>query len=335
MTAWILSNLKDSFTKSVNINSKYLHFSQEVESALADNKPVLALESTVITHGLPYPQNLEIAHQLEQKARDNGVTPATIAVIDGVIHIGLDKQSFARLAQLSQDSQADHSVLKKIAKRDIPLALAKQHSGGTTVSATVFASYLAGISVFATGGIGGVHRQWQDSFDISADLSALASYPVIVVTAGCKAILDIPATLEQLESLSVPVYGWQTDVCPAFYTSTSAYHIDSVANADEVAMAYLAMKEFAHSTNTDKASTGLVVMNPIPKESSIPSEVIEPIIEQAISEAYQLGIKGKAITPWLLKRLYETTEGKSTQANLALLNNNVFVGSMIAKTVSQ
>jgi len=302
-----------------------IKLSEAVQTALAEHKPVLALESTVITHGLPYPQNMEIAVFLEQTTIEQGVTPATIAIIEGTIHIGLDTQSLAKLAELTQ-AEPRHNLLKKIALRDIPLAVAQKWSGGTTVSATMFLAYQAGIKVFATGGIGGVHRGWQDSLDISADLQALASYPVIVVTAGCKAILDIPATLEQLESLSVPVYGWQTDFCPAFYTQTTNYRIDRVDDIQTIQAAYQSLTSFSRQNST----SGMVIMNPLPAEFNIPSEQIEPVIEQAVKEAGKLGIKGKAITPWLLQRLSEMTAGKSVTANLALLKNNVLLGCKIA-----
>jgi len=309
-----------------------IRFSKAIELSLAEGKPVLALESTVITHGLPYPQNLEIARELQQIASDNNVTPATIVLIEGVVHIGLEEQDLEHLAKLSLQAENDKTILKKIAVRDIPMAIAEKWSGGTTVSATVYLSYLAGIKVFATGGIGGVHRFWQESFDISADLPVLAKYPVIVVTAGCKAILDIPATLEQLETLSVPVYGWQTDSCPAFYTKDSAYTIDRIDKIKSITDAYKANLELSQSKAAP--ATGFVVMNPIPSQYSIPSEIIEPIIQQAISEAGQLGVKGKAITPWLLQRLSETTKGKSVAANLELLKNNVVLGSRIASELN-
>jgi pseudouridine-5'-phosphate glycosidase len=307
----------------------YIKLSEAAQAALANNKPVLALESTVITHGLPYPQNMETAHELEQTTLEQGVTPATIAFIEGTIHIGLDEQDMAKLAQLTQISPTQN-LLKKIALRDIPMAVANKWSGGTTVSATMFLAHQAGIKVFATGGIGGVHRGWQDSLDISADLNALASIPVIVVTAGCKAILDIPATLEQLETLSVPVYGWQTDFSPAFYTNITKYKIDRVDDVQTIARAYQALTGFPHQSNT----SGMVVMNPIPAQYSIPYESIEPFILQAVKEASQKGIKGKAITPWLLQRLAEISEGKSITANLALLKNNVMLGCKIAQELA-
>lgn len=306
------------------------HLSSQVSESLSAGKPILALESTVITHGLPYPENITTAQSLEQLARDNGVTPATIAIIEGIVHIGLDEGELTKLGELSRQQSSKSNTLKKIALKDIPLAFAQKWSGGTTVSATLFLAHKAGIKVFATGGIGGVHRAWQESMDISADLQALAKYPVIIVTAGCKAILDIPATLEHLESLSVPVYGWKTDKCPAFYTNTTNYQIDIVDDVKTIVNAYNSLMEFTGADNC----TSIVIMNPIPAEHSIPSEQIEPYIEQSIKEAKQHGIKGKAITPWLLQRLAEVTLGKSIKANLELLKNNVLLGCLIAKELS-
>ncbi len=306
------------------------HFSNAVTESLSAGKPLLALESTVITHGLPYPENIATAKSLEQLAIDNDVTPAIIAIIEGIVHIGLDEGDFAKLAELSKHQSSQPGNLKKIAQKDIPMAVTQKWSGGTTVSATMFLAYKAGLKVFATGGIGGVHRFWQESMDISADLQALAKYPVIIVTAGCKAILDIPATLEQLETLSVPVYGWKTDKCPAFYTNTTSYTIDKVDDVKTIADVYHTLIEYA---GTDSSSS-IVIMNPIPAQYSIPSEQIEPFIEQAIQEANLQGIKGKAITPWLLQRLAEITRGKSIQTNLELLKNNVLVGCLIAKELN-
>jgi pseudouridylate synthase len=312
----------------LEMSTQYLKLSEAVQFALSEGKPVLALESTVITHGLPYPDNIETAEILEKTAIDSGVTPATIAVIDGVIHIGLEETDLARLAELSLQSQTQHNLLKKIAKRDIPLVLAEKSSGGTTVSATVCLAHQAGIRVFATGGIGGIHRQWQESLDWSADLPALAQHPVIVVTAGCKAILDIPATLEQLETLSIPVYGWRTDSCPAFYTNDSPYAVDRIDKAETIAEAFK-----AHISLHNASASAILVMNPIPAQHSIASEFIEPVIEQAIREAELLNIRGKAITPWLLQRLAESTQGRSVNANLELLKNNVRLGSLLAVAI--
>jgi pseudouridylate synthase len=312
-----------------------LWFAPEVRHALDNFEPVLALESTVITHGLPYPRNLEIAQELEQTARDNGATPATIVLIDGIIHIGLLPDDLERLGVYSLQAQTDAYSLKKLARRDLPLAVANQWSGGTTVSATLQLAHLAGIQVFATGGIGGVHRAWQDSLDISADLPALADYPIIIVTAGCKAILDIPATLELLETLSVPVYGWQTDRCPAFYTKDSAYPIDRVDEVDTIINAWQANLALGQSAEHPAAASATVVMNPIPEQFSLPSEVIEPYILQAVKAAEKQGIKGKATTPFLLQKLSEITQGRAVQTNLELLKNNVRLGSQIARRICE
>ncbi len=311
-----------------------VRYAPEVEAALAEGKPVLALESTVITHGLPFPQNLETARELEKTARDKGAVPATLAVLDGVIQIGLKERDLDRLSELSLQSRTHAHVLQKLARRDLPLAVAHKLSGGTTVSATLQLAHLAGIQVFATGGIGGVHRLWQQSLDISADLSALKDHPVIVVTAGCKAILDLPATLEQLETLSVPVYGWQTGLCPAFYTRETEYKIERIEHTDTLAAVWQAQLELHANSGRKGCSPGLAVMNPIPAEFDIPAAVINPRIEQALREADQTGIRGKAVTPFLLQRLAEITEGKSVRANLALLRNNVTLGSRIARALA-
>ena len=312
-----------------------MKFAPEVRQALNNSEPVLALESTVITHGLPYPRNLEIAQELESLASAEGVVPATIVMLDGIIHIGLGKTEWGTLEALSQQAQTDTSVLKKLARRDLALAVAKKWNGGTTVSATIHLADFAGIKVFATGGIGGVHRQWQESFDISADLTALSMCSVIIVTAGCKAILDIPATLEQLETLSVPVLGWQTNYCPAFYTKDTPYPVERADDIDEIVQVWQNNLELSQTGISKNASPAVVVMNPVPDEYSIPSELIEPAIHQALEEAEQLGIKGKATTPFLLAKLAEITKGKSVQANLELLKNNVHLGSIIAKAVAE
>ena len=312
-----------------------LQYSQAVKAALTEGKPVLALESTVITHGLPYPQNLETARELEKTARELGVTPATIILIDGTVHIGLEESDFVCLAELTQQAQADKTLLKKLAQRDLVLAMAQKWSGGTTVSATLHLANLARIKVFATGGIGGVHRDWQESLDISADLHALANHPVIIVTAGCKAILDIPTTLEQLETLCVPVYGWQTDRCPAFYTKDSPYPIDRVDSIVSITEAYKAQAAMQRMLGGCEKGTALVVMNPIPSAYSVPSEVMEPFIRQALQEAEQLGIRGKASTPFLLQKLAVITAGESVKANLELLKNNVRLGSKIAAALAE
>ncbi len=315
--------------------TEYMQFSPAVQSALAEGRPVLALESTVITHGLPHPQNLEIARELEQTTRDNGAEPATLILLRGKIQIGLEEKDFTQLEELSQKAQTDKKLLRKLAERDIAVAIANKWSGGTTVSATLHLAHLAGIKVFATGGIGGVHRNWQQSLDISADLAALTRHPVIIVTAGCKAILDIPATLEQLETQSVPVLGWQTDICPAFYTRDSGIPIDRIDSAEAVARVFSAQTAMQRALGGCEKGSALVIMNPVPKKSEIPVRVIEPYIEKALEIAERKNITGKAITPFLLQQVAELTGGEALATNLALLKNNVMVGSQIAAAISK
>ncbi|HNQ43962.1 MAG TPA: pseudouridine-5'-phosphate glycosidase, partial [Candidatus Cloacimonadota bacterium] len=247
-----------------------------------------------------------------------GVVPATIAIVKGEVHIGLDDLSFL-------ENPESRLQLRKISLREIPFAMAQGWSGGTTVSATMWLALQAGIKVFATGGIGGVHRNWQSSLDVSTDLIALARIPVAVVCAGCKAILDIPATLEVLETYAVPVIGWQTDDFPAFYSRSSGEKVlrtDSIGELAEILKYTLEIGE-----------TGLLIVNPIPEESEIKHETIEPVIANAIQEAESRGIKGKETTPYLLSTLAKMTQGASIVANLALLKNNVRLGAMIAREI--
>ncbi|MCK9556988.1 MAG: pseudouridine-5'-phosphate glycosidase [Candidatus Cloacimonetes bacterium] len=295
-----------------------LKISAPVRLALAENKAIVALESTVITHGLPYPQNLETLSMLEYCALENGATPATICALDGVFHIGLDAEDIKLLTYKFMQPEALH----KLTSRDISMAAARKYSGGTTVSATMYLAHLVGIDVFATGGIGGVHRGWQNTMDISLDIKALASIPMIVVCAGCKAILDIPATLEMLESSGVPVYGWQTEEFPSFYSRQSGQTVDRLDSLSELATAY------RYHQDLPLVSSGMLIANPIPKESEIAREEIEPYIQQAISDAK--GLSGKALTPYLLAILAEITENKSVSANLVLLKNNVVLAAHIA-----
>lgn len=300
----------------------------------------LALESTVISHGLPYPQNLETARELEAIARAHGVEPKTIAVLGGEIKIGLNDVELEWLAKATN--------VIKLARRDIAKAIANKRDGATTVSATMFLAHRAGIHVFATGGIGGVHRvskqnsrtsqthgeilttdDWQlaTSMDISADLIELAQTPVAVVCAGAKAILDLPATLEFLETYSVPVLGFQTDELPAFYSRSSGLRVPvCVDSAEHAARIIKAHWELGNTS-------GVLVCVPIPHENEIPREVIEPFIERALREAEAKKITGSAVTPFLLARLAEMTEGKSVRANVALLKNNVAVAADIAKAL--
>lgn len=298
-----------------------IKLSKRVENALLERRAVLALESTVLTHGLPIPQNFEVLRLLEELCLDSGVEPATIIVLDGIAHIGLDEADIVRLKAKLENGSEVH----KLGRRDLSLAFATGKSGGTTVSATMLLAYEAGIEVFATGGIGGVHRAWNHTLDISNDLITLAEIPVIVVSAGCKAILDLAATLEYLETKGVPVLGWQTTNFPAFYSCESGFAIDSVNTAAEIAAIYIAQQ------NLDPIPKGILLANPVPRELEIPSEVINKHIVTAIEAANQKGITGKALTPFLLAYLAESTAGKSVETNLALLKNNVVVGAKIAR----
>ena len=286
-------------------------------------KPFLALESTVIAHGLPYPQNLETARELESVARTHGAEPRTIAVIGGKITVGLDDAALQHLAQA-------HDVMK-LSRRDIAVAIANKRDGATTVSATMYLAHRAGIRVFATGGIGGVHRAIgnRQTWDVSTDLPELAQTPVVVVCAGAKAILDLPATLEWLETHGVPVIGFQTDEFPAFYSRSSGLRLStSVDSAHEAARII--------KTHWDLGFTsGVLIGVPIPREYETPREVIEPFIERALREADEQKITGNAVSPFLLKRIAELTGGESVKTNVALLRNNVAVAAEIAKELAR
>lgn len=298
-----------------------IKLSKKVEQALVEGRAVLALESTVLTHGLPYPNNFEVLSILEELSRDSGAEPATIIVLDGVAHIGMDTDNINRLADIMQKG----SELLKFGRREIPTALCKGLSGGTTVSATMLLAHYAGIKVFATGGIGGVHRGWENTLDISSDLKALSEIPVIVVSAGCKAILDIAATMEYLESSGVPVLGWQTNSFPAFYSVSSGISIDRVDSAAQLAAIYKAMMA------VDSKPSGILLANPVPEQDEIPSSSINTHIEKAIATAADKGIKGKELTPFLLSYLSQSTKGESVKTNLSLLKNNVRIGALIAR----
>ncbi len=282
--------------------------------------PLLALESTVIAHGLPYPQNLQTARELESIARSHGVEPRTIAILKGQVKVGLSDAELEHFAQ-AQD-------VLKLARRDIAVAVARQRDGATTVSATMFLAHRAGIRVFATGGIGGVHRaRVQPAWDVSADLLELAQTPVAVVCAGAKAILDLPATLEFLETHGVPVFGFQTDEFPAFYSRTSGLRVqvrvDSPAEAAQIIRAHWEMGN----------SSGVLVCVPIPEQDQIPRETIEPFVGEALGDAQDQQITGSTVTPFLLRRLADLTQEQSVRANVALLKNNVAVASEIAKSL--
>ena len=293
-----------------------IHYSAEVATARAAGTAIVALESTIITHGMPFPQNVETARLVEADVRDAGAVPATIAVMDGQLHVGLESDQLDMLGQ-AQD-------VAKLSRADIAACIATGGTGATTVAATMIAAHLAGIHVFATGGIGGVHRGAADSFDISADLHELAQTPVTVVAAGAKAILDLPKTFEVLETLGVPVIAYGQDMLPAFWSATSdmaaPLRMDS---ATEIARAQ-------QMRTAMRLQGGQLVTNPIPQDAQIPAEVLHPIIEQALREADDAGISAKAVTPFLLGRIFELTEGRSLTANIALVRNNARLAAQIA-----
>ncbi len=290
------------------------HLHPDVVRALQSANAIVALESTVITHGLPRPQNLQLARELEAVVKLNKAVPATIALLSGKIHIGL---SDAELEYLALQAAA-----RKISRRDFSLAIASRSDGGTTVAGTLFAAHKAGIRVFATGGIGGVHRG--STFDISADLNELRQTPLVVVCSGAKAILDLPATREVLESYGVPVIGYRTDEMPAFYTPKSGLSVDlRVENAAEIA-------EIARSHWSLGLSSAILVVNPPPAEASLPPEVIEDHIALALAQAEDAGVTGAAITPFLLAQVSRLSDGESLKTNLTLLRSNAALAAEIA-----
>jgi len=295
-----------------------LTIAPEVKIALDLDAPIVALESTVITHGLPRPQNLELARDMEKNVRDAGATPATIALLDGKIRIGLSDEELVRLA--------DTDPTLKVSHRDFATAILKKANGGTTVAGTMFAANMTGIKVFATGGIGGVHKE--SSFDISTDLHALADIPMIVVCAGAKAILDLPATLEYLETMGVPVVGYQSEEFPAFYSQESGLGVSvRLDSPKEIA-------EFAQTHWNLGMRSAVLVANPVPETESISRSEMEPIIAKASAEAIAQGIHGQKLTPFLLGRISELTGGKSLRTNLALLLNNARLAAQIAGEMS-
>jgi pseudouridylate synthase len=292
-----------------------LTVSHEVAAALADRRPVVALESTIISHGLPRPRNHEAALEFESLLREQGVTPATIAVLDGTPRIGLDADGVRRIAE---------EELAKASVRDLPVIAARGGSAATTVAATSHLAALAGIRVFATGGLGGVHRGASETFDESADLSTLAVTPITVVSAGVKSVLDIAATLERLETLSIPVIGFGTEVFPSFWLRESAYRLDwAVESAEDVAAVMRAQDELGHGQ-------GIVVANPIPLEQQWDPAEHDRVLAQALAEAAASGVTGKAVTPFLLLRIVELSGGRSLEVNLDLARNNVRVAGRIA-----
>jgi len=299
---------------------KYIEIKDEVKKALDENKPVVALESTIISHGMPYPQNVETAREVERLVRENGSIPATIAILDGKIKVGLNDDELEYLGKAKD--------VVKTSRRDLPFIVSKKLNGATTVASTMIISEMVGIKVFATGGIGGVHRNAQETFDISADLMELANTNVAVVCAGAKSILDIGLTLEYLETHGVPVVGFGTDEFPAFYTRKSGFGVDyKVENTKELAEA-INMKWKLNLNG------GIVIGNPIPTEYEMDSDMINNVIENSVKEAEKNNIKGKETTPYLLSKIKDVTEGKSLEANIKLVYNNAIVGSKLAYDLS-
>lgn len=299
--------------------NKYLEISAEVKRALEENKPVVALESTIISHGMPYPQNVETALRVEQTIRENGAVPATVAIIGGKLKAGLSKEEIEYLGKKGTE-------VIKASRRDLPVLVSKGEDGATTVATTMIIAAMAGISIFATGGIGGVHRGAEVTMDISADLEELAKTPVMVICAGAKSILDLGLTLEYLETKGVPVIGYQTEELPAFYTRKSGFRVDyRLDSPKELASAFVAKQVMG-------LSGGMLVTNPIPEEYSMDADVINAAIDRAVEESRKLGIKGKETTPYLLAKIKDITGGDSLNSNIQLVLNNA---ALAAKTACE
>lgn len=297
--------------------NKYLDIHPEIQKALDNNLPVVALESTIISHGMPYPQNYETAKLVEDEVRKNGAIPATIALMNGKIKIGLSDAEIKHLAQ-------EGIKVTKTSRRDIPYILSKKMIGATTVSATMIATKLAGIKIFATGGIGGVHRGATETMDISADLQELANTNVAVVCAGIKAILDLQLTLEYLETMGVPVLGYKTKELPAFYTINSGFEVDYQMDSPQE-IANLLQAKWSVGLKG-----GVIVANPVPKQYALNYDVMTKAINEAIVEQHKLGIKGKESTPFLLGKVKELTQGESLASNIQLVLNNARLAAQIA-----
>jgi pseudouridine-5'-phosphate glycosidase len=295
-----------------------LHIAPQVQDALETGEPVVALESTVISHGLPYPQNVETALVMEAVIRETGAVPATIAILNGRVTIGLTADEIERLGKASG--------VRKISRRDFPIAVGLGEDGATTVAGTMIAAHWAGIHIFATGGIGGVHRG--QPFDVSADLMELGRTPVAVVCSGAKSILDLPLTLEVLETQGVPVLGYQTDTMPAFYTRSSGLPVDARIDTPQRAAKVI------HASHQLKAQHGILITVPVPEASELDGQVAEQAITQAIAELETQGIRGKAVTPFVLARVSELTGEESKRANTALLRNNARIAAEIARSLA-
>ena len=293
----------------------------EVKHALENNIPVVALESTIISHGMPYPQNVQTALKVEQIIRDNGCVPATIGIIDGTPIVGMNADEIELFGKTKG--------ICKVSRRDLPIIMAKKLWGATTVATTMILANAAGIEVFVTGGIGGVHKEAQQTFDISADLQELANTNVTVVCAGAKAILDLPLTLEYLETFGVPVLGYKSENLAAFYSKDSGLKLDyKMEDEKEIARAIYFKRQM-------KLDGGILISNPIPNEYSIDNEYINKFIDKAIEDAKTLNIKGKDTTPFLLKAIADATQNQSLNANIALIYNNAKIGALIAKEYSK
>ena len=295
----------------------YLDISPEVKAALDEGKPVVALESTIISHGMPYPKNVETALRVEQTIRDNGAVPATIAVIGGRLKAGLSRGEIEHLGKAGR-------AVAKASRRDLPALVARGADGATTVTTTMIIAHMAGIRIFATGGIGGVHRGAETTMDISADLEELAQTPVMVVCAGAKSILDLGLTLEYLETKGVPVIGYGTDELPAFYTRKSGFSVDYRADSpEELAAMFRAQRDLGYRG-------GMLVTNPIPEQYAMDKEVIDAAIAQALRECGEKGVHGKETTPFLLARVVELTGGESLESNIRLVLNNAALAARTA-----
>ncbi len=302
--------------------NSYLSMSDEVRQALADGKPVVALESTIISHGMPYPQNVETAMRVEQTIRDHGAVPATIAIIGGKLKAGCTAEEIEYLGKKGQ-------AVIKASRRDLPVLVARGEDGATTVTTTMMIAAMAGIRVFATGGIGGVHRGAETTMDISADLEELAQTQVMVICAGAKSILDLGLTLEYLETKGVPVIGYGTDELPAFYTRHSGFGVDyRIDSPQELAKAFKVKQDLG-------LQGGMLVTNPIPEQYSMPAKVINNAIDEAIAEAQRLGIKGKKTTPFLLAKIKDITGGDSLAANIELVLNNARLAAQTAVALTK
>lgn len=296
---------------------KYLEVSPEVAQAVKEGRPVVALESTIISHGMPYPRNVETALEVEHLVRENGAIPATIGIIGGKLRAGLTKEEITHLGKVGTD-------ITKVSRRDLPIVCARGMDGATTVTTTMIIAHMAGIKIFATGGVGGVHRGAETTMDISADLEELAHTSVMVICAGAKSILDLGLTLEYLETHGVPVLGYQTKELPAFYTRHSGFNVDyEVDSPEDLAQIFHAKREM-------ELDGGILVGNPIPEEYSMDKAVIDKAIDQALKEADEQGIHGKACTPFLLAKVVELTGGDSLDANINLVYNNVVLGAKTA-----